>query len=281
MRLLLGILALASLGYVALVGLLFVLQGKVVFPASTVCVSAAEAGLAGFEDVEIATSDGERLVAWWKPPEAGRALILYFHGNGGSLLNRRDRVRALAADGRGVLIVSYRGYSGSTGTPSEAGLALDGEAAWRWLGSYAPGRIVLYGESLGSAVAVRLASEQAVGGVILDAPFTSIADVARPSFWFVPLDRLLTNRFRSIDRIGAIRAPLLVMHGDRNRVVPFALGERLFAAAPEPKRFERLAGIDHVSVLESGGLAFVRTFLGEVEVRWQAGLPEEARASAR
>ena len=281
MRLLLGILAFAVLGYVTVVGLLVLLQGKIVFPASNLRVSASEAGLSGFEDVEIATMDGERLVAWWKPPEAGRALVLYFHGNGGSLLNRRDRVRALAADGRGVLIVSYRGYSGSTGTPSESGLALDAEAAWRWLGSYAPRRIVLYGESLGSAVAVRLASEHEVGGVILDSPFTSIADVARTSFWFVPLDLLLTNRFRSIDRIGSIRGPLLVMHGDSDGVVPFALGERLFAAAPEPKRFERLAGIDHVSVLEDGGLAFVRTFLAEVEATWRAGLPEEARATVR
>jgi fermentation-respiration switch protein FrsA (DUF1100 family) len=281
MRFVLALFAFVVLGYVAMVGLLFLLQGKITFPASTLRVSVPEAGLSGFQDVEIGTEDGERLVAWWRPPEAGRALILYFHGNGGSLLNRRDRVRALAEDGRGVLIVSYRGYSGSTGTPSEAGLALDAEAAWRWLGSYAPGRIVLYGESLGSAVAVRLASEHEVGGVILDAPFTSIADVARPRFWFVPLDLLLTHRFRSIDRIGRIRAPLLVMHGDRDGVVPFALGERLFAAAPEPKRFERLAGIDHVSVLESGGLAFVRTFLGEVEARWRASLPEEARAPAR
>lgn len=276
MRIVLGFLGLVLVVYGVLVALLYGQQSRLLYPASTQRSTAREAGLADVEDVTIATEDGERLVGWWKPPRPGRALVLYFHGNGGSLLDRRNRVRALAADGRGILIVSYRGYSGSTGTPSEAGLRRDAEAAYRALASYQPGRIVLYGESLGSGVAVRLAAERPVGGVVLDSPFTSIADVARPRFWFVPLDLLLKDRFRSIDRIASIGAPLLVLHGERDGVVPIALGERLFASAREPKTFVRLPGVDHVGVLEGGGLPAVLAFLAEVEGRIRRDLPPGA-----
>ena len=263
-----------GLAYVALLALVYSQQRRLLFPASPIRVTAAQAGLSGVQDVELATADGERLVAWWKAPEPGRALILYFHGNGGSLLNRRDRVRLLAQDGRGILIVSYRGYSGSTGSPSEEGLRQDARAARDWLNSYAPDRIVLYGESLGTGVAIRLATERQVGGVILDAPFTSTADIARGLFWYLPVALLMRDQFRSVDRIGEIRVPILVMHGDADSVVPIALSELLFKAANEPKRFLRLPGVDHVSVLESGGIDAVRSFLGQIET----ALPAEARA---
>jgi pimeloyl-ACP methyl ester carboxylesterase len=127
-----------------------------------------------------------------------------------------------------------------------------------------PHRIVLYGESLGSGVAVGLAAERPVAGLILDAPFTSTADVAGHHYWYLPV-WLLRDQYRSIERIHEIKAPLLVMHGDRDGVIPITLGERLFAAAPEPKRFVKLPGVDHVSVLEQGGLERVRAFLDEVE----------------
>ncbi len=197
--------------------------------------------------------------------EPGRALILYFHGNGGSLLNRRERARALTRDGRGLLIISYRGYSGSTGSPSEAGLRVDARTAYRWLASYAPGRIVLYGESLGTGVAVRLATEERVGGIILDSPFTSTADVAKTLFWYVPVTLLMRDQFRSIDLVGGLRAPLLVLHGERDGVVPIAQSKLLFEAAPEPKTYVALPDVDHVGALEHGGLAAVETFLRGIE----------------
>lgn len=267
MRAVLALLGLAALGYGALVALLYSQQARLTFPASPLRVPAREAGLDGFEDVVLTTGDGERLVGWWKPPEPGRALLLYFHGNGGSLFERRFRARMLTRDGRGLLLVSYRGYSGSTGSPSEEGLQRDAEAAWRFLSSWRPEWIVLYGESLGSGVSVWLASRHRVGGIVLDSPFTSVPDVARRHFWFAPVNLLLRTRFPSLDRIGRIGAPLLVLHGERDEVVPIALGERLFAAAPEPKRFVRLAGVGHVSVLEEGGLAHVRAFLDGIESR--------------
>ncbi|HEX2135035.1 MAG TPA: alpha/beta hydrolase [Microvirga sp.] len=266
MRRLLGFGGVAAAFYAGLVALLFFSQASLLYPASGRQSTAAEAGLSGFEDLVLRTEDGERLVAWWKPPQPGRALILYFHGNGGSLWNRRLRARSLAEGGRGILLASYRGYSGSTGIPTEDGLRRDARAAYDWAArAYEPSRLVLYGESLGSGVAVRLASERAVGGLILDAPFTSAAEVAALAYWFVPVHWLMRDQYRSIEIIGQVKAPILIMHGDRDEVVPFALGERLYAAAPQPKRFVRLPNVSHSRVLESGGREAVEAFLAEIE----------------
>ena len=259
--------------YVAVVGALFAAQRILLYPGGGrhAVVSVTTAGLVGFQDVVLTTADGERLMAWWKPPEPGRAVLLYFHGNGGSLWNRRFRAQALTTSGRGVLLVSYRGYSGSSGTPTEEGLRIDARTAYEWLAkSYEPARIVLYGESLGTGVAVRLATERRVGGLILDAPFTSTADVASGTYWFVPVSWLMHDQFRSVEIIHQVRAPVLIMHGDRDRVVPFAMGKRLFDAAPEPKRFLELPGVSHSRVLETGGQAAVESFLRELEAAGRA-----------
>jgi hypothetical protein len=270
MRFLFGLILAAVALYAAVVALFYLGQGALLYPATREKVSAREAGLVGFEDVTLPTEDGERIVGWYRPAESGRATLLYFHGNGGSLLNRRDRALLLTEGGRGLLIASYRGYSGSTGRPSEAGLRIDARTAYDWLRErVAPERIVLYGESLGSGVAVRLAAERTIGGLVLDAPFTSTADVAVHHYrflWSLPV-WLLRDQYRSIDRIHELECPLLVLHGDRDGVIPIALGRRLFAAAPEPKRFVELPGVDHVSVLEQGGLGAVRAFLDAVERR--------------
>lgn len=264
-------LALTAAGlYLVVLGLVFFFQRSLLYPASGLRASAGQAGLGGIvEDVVIEAHDGERLVAWWRPPQPGRAVVLYFHGNGGGLSDRRDRARLLTQDGRGLLLVSYRGYSGSTGTPTEAGLSLDASAAFDWVARrYEKARIVLYGESLGSGLAVPLATGRSVGGLVLDAPFTSAADVASAVYWFLPVRLLMRDQYRSLERIGDLRAPLLVLHGDRDGVVPFALGERLYGAAPEPKRFVRIPGGGHADNLERPeGQAAVRAFLTEVEAR--------------
>jgi fermentation-respiration switch protein FrsA (DUF1100 family) len=253
--------------YLAFLGLLFVNQRSMLYPASTQRTSAAEAGMAGFSDQVIVTADGERLVAWWRPPEDGRAVVVYFHGNGGSLRNRAERARVLSQEGRGLLLVSYRGYSGSTGSPTEAGLRLDARAALDVVERAAPGHpVVLYGESLGSGVAVELASERDIAGLILDAPFTSTADVAKLTYWYVPVDALMQDQFRSIDRIGRVGAPLLILHGERDRLIPIAQGERLFAAAASAsKDLVRLSEAGHASVLERGGLAPALEFIARRE----------------
>jgi uncharacterized protein len=252
--------------YVAAMALLYAMQRSLLFPGSGPRATAAEAGLVGFEDVVLPTSDGERLAAWWKPPEPGKSLLVYFHGNGGSLWDRRFRAAALSKDGRGLLMVSYRGYAGSTGHASEEGLGIDAQTAYDWVArSYEPSRLVAYGESLGTGVVVRLATERRLAGVILDAPYTSVADIAAAIYWFAPVAWLMRDQFRSIDIIRQINAPLLILHGDLDQVIPITFGERLHAAAVEPKRFVRLQGVDHTSVLESGGLEPVKEFLAQIE----------------
>lgn len=274
MHTLLRLAAIAAVIYVAFVALLYVMERTFLYPASSYRATAAQAGLYNFQDLTLTTADGERLVAWWKPPEPGRAVVVYFHGNGGGLWNRRYRARLLAEDGRGLLMVSYRGYSGSTGTPTESGLREDARTALAWVTAQVePERVVLYGESLGSGVAVWLASDRRasgqrpVGGVILEAPYTSTADIAKLTYWFVPVELLMRDQFRSIDRIGDIEAPLLVLHGERDGLIPIRLGQKLFDAAGEPKRFVRLPGVSHEDVLEQGGLAPVLAFLGEAEAQ--------------
>ena len=251
--------------YLALVAALYLGQRALQYPADTTARSVAEAGLVGFHDVVLLTPDGERLTAWWRPPEPGRALLLYFQGNAQALWARRYRARALTEDGRGLLLVSYRGYGGSTGSPSEEGLATDARTARDWLRSYAPDRIVLYGESLGTGVAIRLATERPVAGLILDAPYSSAADVAQTRYPFVPVAWFMRDQYRSIDRIGAVRVPLLMMHGEQDSVIPIAQSERLFAAANEPKTYLRFPGAGHSELLEKGGLEAVHRFLGAIE----------------
>jgi fermentation-respiration switch protein FrsA (DUF1100 family) len=274
----LRVLALTLLAlYACALAVLFVDQRSLLYPASNRRSTAAEAGLSGFQDLVLTTPDGEHLVAWWKPPQPGKALILYFHGNGGSLWNGRLRAQALTASGRGLLMISYRGYSGSTGSPTEVGLHTDARTAHDWVRqSYEASRLVAYGESLGTGVAVRLASEQPLAGLILDAPYTSTADVASLIYWYVPVSWLMLDQFRSLDIIQKVKAPILILHGTDDRTIPFAFGARLFEAAPEPKRFVRIEGGSHTRNLEQGGMAAVEEFLTAVEIR----LPERTSGSA-
>ncbi len=266
MRWIARIFLVAFAAYLGMVALLYVSQRSILYPASARVTDVAEAGLAGYEDIVIDTEDGERLRGFWKPPEPGRALIIYFHGNGGSLWNRRDRARLLGEDGRGVLLLSYRGYSGSTGSPTEEGLHEDARTAYRFATrEHDPSRIVVYGESLGSGVAVRLAAENPVGALVLDAPYTSTASVAAMRYPFVPVGLLMHDQYRSIDIIGRVTAPILIMHGEADRVIPFSQGEALFAAAPDPKGFIRFPGAGHSSLLEEGGIEAVRALLAAVE----------------
>ena len=252
--------------YACALAVLFVNQRSLLYPASDRRATASEAGLVGFQDLVLTTPDGERLVAWWKPPQPGKALILYFHGNGGSLWNRRFRAQALTASGRGLLMVSYRGYSGSTGAPTETGLHSDARTAYDWVAqSYAASRLVAYGESLGTGVAVKLASGQSLAGLILDAPYTSTADVASLIYWYVPVGWLMLDQFRSLETIQAVKAPILILHGTDDRIIPFAFGRQLFDAASEPKRFVRIEGGNHARNLEQGGMAAVEEFLAAIE----------------
>jgi fermentation-respiration switch protein FrsA (DUF1100 family) len=224
------------------------------------------AGVAHARSVTVRTDDGLDLLAWLASPASDvEPVVLYLHGNAGNLADRAQRFARLSRFGWGVLLLEYRGYGGNPGDPSEAGLFADASAAYASLrdGGISPSRIVLWGESLGTGVAVRLASEVEVGAILLESPYTSIADIARKRFPFVPVDWLLRDRFELIGRIGAVRAPVLVMAGGRDRVVPPAMSRAVFAAANEPKVSWFAPDAGHNDLVEAGAFDAAQAFVAE------------------
>jgi|SRR3954453_2624426 fermentation-respiration switch protein FrsA (DUF1100 family) len=252
----------AAAAFGGFVALMYLAQRTLMYHPETQRTPPAAAGLLDVQELVLDTADGEKVIVWYAPPQRELPLVLYFHGNGGALRYRADRFRALTGEGYGLLALSYRGYGGSTGSPSEAGMIADAQAAYAFAVARVPAeRIVLFGESLGTGVAVALAASQRIGRLILEAPFTSAVDLGAQVYWFLPVRLLMKDPFRSDQRIGQVTAPLLVLHGERDRVVPIALGERLFALANEPKRFVRFPAGTHVGLDQHGALDAVRSFL--------------------
>lgn len=255
----------ALLAYGALAAALYLGQRRMMYrPPETVARTPESMGFPEASNVRIRTADGQQLVCWFAPPREGRPLVIFFHGNAELISWRVKRFKALTEDGDGLLAVSFRGYAGSTGTPTEAGLISDGEAAYRFAAArYPSNRIALWGYSLGTGVAVRVAAAHPVAKLVLEAPYTSALDVAEAHYPFVPARWLMLDRFLSMDHIRDVRAPLLVLHGDRDRVVPSALGKKLFDAANEPKRFVRFPEGSHVNLDDYGATSIARRFLSE------------------
>jgi len=237
----------ACVAYAAILSFLFVSQRSLLYRPDPADMEAVRATLAGVERVDLRTTDGERIIAWEKAPQPGRQLVIYLHGNGGNLTRRTTRLMNMARDGDGFLAVSWRGYGGSGGAPTEDGLISDAHAAYApaLTRGVSPSNIILFGESLGTGVAIAIASRKDVAGVALEAPYSSTADVARDIYWYVPVGLLMRDQFRSDLRVANVRAPILIMHGDADRVVPIRFGERLYALAREPKEFVRLPGAGH------------------------------------
>lgn len=214
--------------------------------------------------VHLTSTDGVKLVAWYLPPQAGKPVMLFFSGNAQGIAYQKWRWQRLARAGVGFFAVGYRGYSGSEGRPSEAGLQRDGEAAYAWVAARYPApRIVIHGYSLGSGVAVQLATRHPARALILEAPYTSTVDAAKAHYPFLPVALLMRDRYPSIDRIGRVHMPLLVIHGDRDSVIPYRLGRRLFAAANDPKQFITMAGSDHNTLVRDGLYGYVWRYLDE------------------
>jgi fermentation-respiration switch protein FrsA (DUF1100 family) len=250
-------------GYLAGLVLLFVKQRAMLFPIPTAERTApAAAGLQEAEEHVLSTSDGEKVIVWHVPPRPGRAVVLFFHGNGDSLAGLVGRFKAITADGTGLVALSYRGYAGSSGAPSEQGLLRDAAAAYSFATAlYDVQRIVAWGFSLGTGVAVAVASEHPVGKLILEAPYTSIADVASSHFWYIPVRLLMRDQFRSDERISHIAVPLLIIHGTQDNTVPIVFGEKLFALAHEPKRLVRIPGGGHDDLDSFGATDIARQFV--------------------
>jgi fermentation-respiration switch protein FrsA (DUF1100 family) len=219
------------------------------------------------EIVCLATPDGLHLRSWYfRPGRDGAPVVLFLHGNAGDIGNHIPWAKFLIDAGYGVLALEYRGYGGNPGSPTEAGLYDDARGAFDFLRQQgiADREIVLFGESLGTGVAVQLATEHDVGAVILRSPYTSIPDAAAVQFWYIPVHWLVRDRFDSLSKIAKIRAPLMVFHGDADTLIPIALGRRLFDAAPEPKTWLAIPGTGHDEVQTAAAERGVLDFLAKL-----------------
>jgi fermentation-respiration switch protein FrsA (DUF1100 family) len=250
--------------YLALLALMYVAQRAMMYFPEAVRTAPAAAGLPQAEEVFLDTSDGERVIVWTIAPREGHPVVLYFHGNGGALRYRVERFRALTADGSGLVALSYRGYAGSSGRPSEEGLIEDAFAAYAFaVARYPAAKIVVWGESLGSGVAVALAAERPVARLVLEAPFASTVEIGAAAYPFVPVQWLMKDQFRSDLRIGKVTAPVLILHGGRDTVVPITSGERLYEQIKAPKRFIRFPEGGHENLSVFGAVEAAQKFLAE------------------
>lgn len=263
MRELIWVAGVIAVAYVAVLACLYVFQRQLLyFPDRSRPVLAGLAELS-VREVALHTADGLSLLSWYLPARGERPVILYFHGNGGHIGYRADRMQRFAREGYGVLMLEYRGYGGNPGTPNEAGLYQDAQAALEFLqaNGITGRRLVLFGESLGSAVAIQVAAQREVGALVLENPFTSVAAVAQYHYPFVPAALLIWDRFDSLSRIGEVQAPMLILHAGRDRIVPVHFGKALFAAAPEPKESWFVPEAGHEDLARFGALDAVVAFI--------------------
>jgi fermentation-respiration switch protein FrsA (DUF1100 family) len=228
----------------------------------------AAVGLAGVAEIEITDADGVILIAWQAPAKGGRPVILYFHGNAANAANRAEKIERIIASGFGIFYLNNRGYGGSDGRPTEEANIADALAAYDHL--IARGvpaeRIVAYGESLGSGQAVPLAAQRRVAAVVLEAPLTSTVDVGRRVYFWLPLRWLVVDRYDNERNIRAVTAPVLILHGERDSIVPVEMGRRLYDAAKEPKRIELFPRAGHNDLFDHGAWEKARAFL-EASIR--------------
>ena len=255
-------LVLAVVAYAVVLAVMFFAQRSLLYPGAS-RVSLPATATWG-ERVEIATPDGETLAALYSPPQTGKPTMLLFGGNGDSIANYGFLANALTRRGHGILALSYRGYPGSTGTPSETGLLVDGLTAFDWLAARDDGPIFLLGRSLGRGVGVNTAAEREAAGLVLVSPFLSVQSLASSLYPYLPVGLLIRDRFRSDLRIAAVGAPKLFLHGDRDGTVPLSSGQALFELATTPKLFKVQQGLGHNDIWSAAVVADVVSFTESV-----------------
>lgn len=237
-----------AIGVIAMLTLIASLQRQLLYFPLAEAPPPVAGVLPGAEDVAFETADGLRLGGWFRQGPPGSTTVVVMNGNAGDRSHRAPLAAALAREGFGVLLFDYRGYAGNPGTPSERGLLADARAAVDHVASRSdvdPARIAYYGESLGAAVAVALSAERPPAALILRSPFTSLEDMAKLHYPWLPVGPLLVERYDSIGRIPAVRAPLLVIAGTADGIVPPSHSRRLYETANGPKRFLAVEGADH------------------------------------
>ena len=249
--------------YILVVGALYLGQRALLYlPDRERPAPGALAGL-GVREVTLTTADGLSLLSWYRPPADDAPVLVYLHGNGGNLGNRANRMMRFAQEGLGVLMLEYRGYGGNPGSPTEAGLYADAGAAFDFLSkqNVPANRLVIYGESLGAAIAVHAAAKRKVAALVLEAPFTTLADAAFYHYPFAPVSLLLWDRFDSLAAIASVSAPILILHGERDRIIPARFGRALLAAAHEPKEGWFSPDAGHNDLSHFGSLDVVLGFI--------------------
>jgi fermentation-respiration switch protein FrsA (DUF1100 family) len=226
-------------------------------------IAPKDAGLAGVEEIVLKAADGTKLIAWYLPAREPKPTLLYFTGNSGNVANRAGKIATIGSDGYGVFMLNYRRYGGSEGRPTEARNAADAVSAYdclRGLG-VAPQDIVAYGESLGTAVATRLSLQRQVKALVLEAPFTSCVDVGQLMWTGLPLNLIMVDQYRTIDRIAEVKVPLFIVHGGRDNIIPLDLARRVYHRANEPKSLVVVPQAGHNDLFERGAWEKVLGFL--------------------
>ena len=256
--------------YIGLMGYLYLFQRNFMYFPSKTRPTAAELRIDKPEIADI-SQDGINITGWYWPPKAESDLVVvYFHGNGATLNGGIAKINVFREAGYGVLWAEYRGYAGNKGSPSEAALISDAKKYMNWLIEYKkinPERIVLFGESLGTGVAVQMAAQYPVRVVILESAYTSTVEVAKQTYWMFPVGLLMTDRYRSVDHIKNINAPLLFLHAPNDSVIPLKIGRRLYSKANEPKNFIEIEGANHNNLYEYGALTQAVEFLQSLEMK--------------
>ncbi len=256
--------------YLGLLTIMYAFQRNLMYAPNKELGRPLDSHLPEMVAINLTHEDGTKIVSWYKSASTNKPTLIYFQGNAGNIGDRHDKVRPFLDHGIGVLLVGYRGYGNNQGTPSEDGLYADAKLALDFLErtGITPDHWVFYGESLGTAISVEMAtriSEQGgVAAVILEAPFSSMCDAGQSHYPWAPVGLLLRDRFESVRKIKNIGAPLLLYHGTADTVVPIKLGKKLFDAAHLPKTSHWIEGANHNSVFEQGGSRLALDFIDSI-----------------
>jgi len=241
--------------YLAFVGFLFIIQSHYIYyPERVLSVTPHSIGLQ-FESVSFETTDGVQLSGWFVPSESARGVILFCHGNAGNISHRLDSIQIFHQLGLDVFIFDYRGYGQSEGNPTEQGTYKDAEAVWRYLieeRQVNPNEVIIFGRSLGGAIASWLAQSHTPGGLILESTFTSLPDIATGLYPYLPVRPLLRFEYNTAEYLGRVDCPVLIVHSRDDEIMPFNHGQRLLEVAREPKRFLEITGTHNQGFIMSG-----------------------------
>jgi len=240
--------------YFCFLVLVYTFQRSLIYFPDKTYYTPREAGVPEMKEIKLITSDDQTIIAWYRPPqESSKPTLVYFHGNAGNISNRGFIARSFINKGYGMLLLTYRGYSENPGKPSEEGLYQDARAALRFIQSEGvpPECVVLYGTSVGSAVAIQMATEFKVATLILQSPFTSLRDVANYHYpFFLPFSGLVSDKYDSLSKAHKISLPVLIIHGKEDRIIPPELSQQLLEKFSGPKLAEYVPGRGHNNLFE-------------------------------